>query len=98
MDNIENMTASCRINDKTYVTVARGSKGKYGPQLAINIAEFEKAIKEGAYTFVNKKGEKFLSLNVKFWEPRQPAKSDAAIPTAVDNLDSHSQFDDSIPF
>lgn len=75
-EELVNVTASCGAGpkgQKTWFKILRGSQGKTGVQLLINVGELNKALENGAYTFIDKKtGDKIMPVNPKVW----PAKND----------------------
>lgn len=73
IEDLENITASCGTGEqgqKVYHTLLRGKKGKFGTEMVINVTELKKALDAGARTYTDKKGNKYISLRPKIWEPR----------------------------
>lgn len=79
VEELENVTASCGSGpkeQKTWHVVMRGKKGKFGTEVVINLTELKKAVAAGARTYEDKKGNKYLSLRPKVWEPREELSDD----------------------
>lgn len=74
VDELINVTASLssgKAGEKKFHKILRGSKGKFGVQLIVDVTELERAMAEGAYTFTGKDGHKNVALNPKVWPPKE---------------------------
>lgn len=75
-NDLINLTGTCGTGpkgQKTWHKILRGSHGKFGPELLIDLTEVEKAVTAKAHTFVDKQGHKWLSIRPKFWAPKPEA-------------------------
>lgn len=73
IDDLANVTATSGSGpkgEKTWHKVMRGSKGKYGTEILINVSEVNRAVAAKAHTFVDKNGDTILSSKPKYWEPK----------------------------
>lgn len=95
IEELANITATCGSgpkDQKTWHKILRGSKGKYGTELLINVSEVTRAVTAKAHTFVDKNGDTILSVKPKYWEPKDAA------PVARDVSPPQMDLEDSIPF